>query len=50
MRNKWLKYMLYQTQLIIILGIIEDVGRMQLVPKEVHKLTGHHGGYAIWGK
>jgi hypothetical protein len=27
----------------------EDVGRMQLVPREIHKSTGHIGGDALWG-
>ena len=27
----------------------QDVGRMQLVPYEIHKQTGHTGGASIWG-
>jgi filamentous hemagglutinin len=26
-----------------------DVGRMQLVPKQIHKDTGHVGGFEMWG-
>ncbi|MFI8710097.1 WXG100 family type VII secretion target [Bacillus sp. NPDC077411] len=28
----------------------QDTGRMQLVEYEIHKDTGHTGGYRIWGK
>jgi hypothetical protein len=27
----------------------QDVGRMQLVPRQIHKDTGHWGGDALWG-
>jgi hypothetical protein len=27
----------------------QDVGRMQLVPRKIHKETGHFGGDALWG-
>ena len=27
----------------------QDAGRMQLVPREIHKKTGHIGGDALWG-
>ncbi len=28
----------------------QETGRMQLVEYEVHRQTGHTGGYKIWGK
>ena len=28
----------------------QDRGRMQLVDREIHKRTGHKGGWSIWGK
>ncbi len=27
----------------------EDLGRMQLVPEDIHRQTGHFGGDALWG-
>ena len=28
----------------------QDFGRMQLVPSDSHALTGHEGGWKLWGK
>jgi hypothetical protein len=28
----------------------QDYGRMQLVPEEVHRATGHTGGFSLWQK
>ena len=27
----------------------QDIGRMQLIPTNVHEELGHIGGYSIWG-
>jgi hypothetical protein len=26
----------------------QDYGRMQLVPEEIHRVTGHTGGFSLW--
>jgi agmatine/peptidylarginine deiminase len=28
----------------------QEVGRMQLVDATIHMLTGHTGGWSLWGK
>ncbi|MDR1402017.1 MAG: HNH endonuclease [Puniceicoccales bacterium] len=28
----------------------QDVGRMQLVPENIHEDVGHVGGFEMWGK